>query len=25
MNWSLSLDKDESVWKKIKSEAPWKK
>jgi hypothetical protein len=25
MNWSLSLDKDESVWKKVKSELPWKK
>ena len=25
MNWSLSLDRDESVWKKVKSELPWKK
>ena len=25
MNWSLGFDKDESVWKKVKSELPWKK
>ena len=25
MNWSFSLDKDESVWKKVKNDLPWNK
>jgi hypothetical protein len=25
MNWSFEFDKDESVWKKVKNDLPWKK